>query len=222
MAEYSGVAGAAPVDTATALQGTSSAMSTPTATTTQAGDLLFAGGASAKKVIAVGSGFTARSTAFGDLTADRAAPTAGGYAATATQNGKAWVLQLVAFKAASLSTTTTTTSTSTTTSTTSTTTSTTTTTIPGMGQPDQCMFTSFCDAFQTINSGGRAGDLDETKWSAARVTQATNPASNLIDNFAPFTPEFCIDHNAPPTDPRQRLASSAANSSVNRTIGWKG
>ena len=73
--------------------------------------------------------------------------------------------------------------------------------MPGMGQPDQCMFTSFCDAFQTINSGGRAGDLDESKWSAARTTQATNPGAGLIDNYAPFVPEFCTDHNAPPRLP---------------------
>jgi hypothetical protein len=83
-----------------------------------------------------------------------------------------------------------------TTSTTSTTT-TTTTTMPGMGQPDRCTFTSFCDAFQTINAGGRAGDLDESKWSAARTTQATNPRAGLVNNYAPFTPEFCTDHNAP-------------------------
>ena len=115
LGEYSGVAASAPVDAAAAQQGTGSAMSTPTATTTQAGDPLFAGGASAKKVTAVGSGFTARSTAFGNLTADRAAPTVAGYASTATQTGSAWVLQLVAFKAASPSTTTTTIQTTTTT-----------------------------------------------------------------------------------------------------------
>ena len=72
--------------------------------------------------------------------------------------------------------------------------------MPGMGMPDQCQLPqiAFCDTFQTINPGGRAGDLDETKWSAARTTQANNPHQGVLNNYKPFTPEFCMNHNAPP------------------------
>jgi hypothetical protein len=64
--------------------------------------------------------------------------------------------------------------------------------MPSMG-PDQCRLPqlAFCDTFQTKQPGGRAGDLDETKWSFARATQATNPAAGLVNNYAPVAAEFC-------------------------------
>src|SRR6185503_10740487 len=36
---------------------------------------------------------------------------------------------------------------------------------------------AFCDTFETASPGGRAGDLDETKWSIARVAQYVAPPS---------------------------------------------
>ena len=45
-----------------------------------------------------GAGWTERSTASGDLTADRVAAAAGPYSATATATSGSWVMQLVAFK----------------------------------------------------------------------------------------------------------------------------
>ena len=51
------------------------------------------------RVTAAGSGYTTRSTAYGNRTQDRTVSATGNYAATATQNGNAWVMQLVAFRA---------------------------------------------------------------------------------------------------------------------------
>ena len=76
-------------------------MSSGAVTTTQANDLLFGAGASANTITKAGTGFTARLEDFGNLTEDRVATTAGSYSATATQNGSAWVMQLVAFRVTS-------------------------------------------------------------------------------------------------------------------------
>ena len=48
----------------------------------------------------MGSGYKVRSNAYGNMTEDRIPATAGSYIATATQNGTAWVMQLVVFRAA--------------------------------------------------------------------------------------------------------------------------
>lgn len=98
--EYSGLAAASPVDVSASAVGTSAAMSSGARTTTQANDLLFGAGASAATVTSPGTGFTARLTGLGNLTEDRAVTTSGSYAATATQNANAWVMQLVAFRVA--------------------------------------------------------------------------------------------------------------------------
>src|SRR5262249_15827203 len=63
--------------------------------------LLFGAGASDNNVTAAGSGFTTRLTGFGNLTEDRVVTSTGSYAGTATQDGQAWTMQFVAFKAAS-------------------------------------------------------------------------------------------------------------------------
>jgi glucose/arabinose dehydrogenase/PKD repeat protein len=97
--EYSGVDKVSPVDVTRAATGTASAMSSGAVTTGNAADLLFAAGASASTVTATGAGYTTRSTSFGNRTMDRNVTAAGSYSATATQNGTAWVMQLVAFKA---------------------------------------------------------------------------------------------------------------------------
>lgn len=97
--EYSGLDKANPVDTQRSATGTGSAVNSGPMTTTNATDLLFAPVASENAVTAGGSGYTTRSTAFGNRTMDRNVTTAGSYSATATQNGTGWVVQLVAFKA---------------------------------------------------------------------------------------------------------------------------
>ncbi len=99
--EYSGLATATPVDVSASAAGTSTAMSTGVATTTQANDLLFAAGASANTVTAGTTGFTTRLNGFGNLTEDRVVTTTGSYVATGSQNGSSWVMQLVAFRLAS-------------------------------------------------------------------------------------------------------------------------
>jgi len=99
--EYSGIDKVDPLDVTKSATGTASAMTTGTVATTNASDLLFGAGASRGKVTQPGAGFTARSSAFGNMTMDRNVTVAGSYAATATQNSNAWVLQLVAFKASS-------------------------------------------------------------------------------------------------------------------------
>ncbi len=97
--EYSGVDKVSPVDVSQSATGSGSAMSTGAVVTTNAADLLFAGAASEKGVTSGGSGYTTRSTRFGNRTLDRNVSAAGSYSATASQNGTAWVMQLVAFKA---------------------------------------------------------------------------------------------------------------------------
>jgi glucose/arabinose dehydrogenase/chitodextrinase len=98
--EYSGLDKANPLDVSRSANGTSAAMSTGNATTNNANDLIFGGGASRAAVTAAGAGLTTRATDFGNRTMDRVVTTAGNYAVTATQDGNAWVLHLVAFKAA--------------------------------------------------------------------------------------------------------------------------
>ena len=96
--EYSGLSKVNPVDVTASAVGTAAAMSSGAVTTTNANDLLFAPGASSSAVTQAGSGYTTRSTAFGNLTEDRVVTTAGSYAGTARQNSNAWVMQLVAFR----------------------------------------------------------------------------------------------------------------------------
>ena len=99
--EYSGLDTVSPLDVTTSAVGTTSAMSSGTATTTTAGELIFGAGASINNVNQPGSGFTTRSTAYGNRTEDTTATVAGSYAATATQNANGWVMHMAAFKAAS-------------------------------------------------------------------------------------------------------------------------
>ncbi len=96
--EYSGLDKVNPLDATTSGVGTSRAMSSGSLTTTVAGDLLFAAGASENTVISAGTGWTTRSTAYGNRTQDRLATAPGAYSATPTQNGNAWVVQLLALK----------------------------------------------------------------------------------------------------------------------------
>ena len=63
--------------------------------------------------------------------------------------------------------------------------------MPNMGS-DKCMFTTFCDAFETRQPGGRAGDLDETRWSFSRLSQENNPSQGTVNKFVPVNAEFCM------------------------------
>jgi len=72
--------------------------------------------------------------------------------------------------------------------------------MPNMGS-DKCMFTTFCDAFETRQPGGRAGDLDETRWSFSRLSQENNPSQGTVNKFVPVNAEFC-------TTKQVRLASN--------------
>ena len=99
--EYSGLAATSPVDVSASAVGTSASMSSGAVTTAQANDLLFAAGAS-DSAATKGAGFTARLTGFGNITEDLGVTTTGSYAGTAAQNGTTWVMQLVAFRVATV------------------------------------------------------------------------------------------------------------------------
>ena len=85
--EYSGIATTAPLDGTASAAGTSTAMNSGSATTTNADDLIVGAGASKNTVTKAGAGFTTRSTAFGNRTEDRSVTAVGPYNATGTQNG---------------------------------------------------------------------------------------------------------------------------------------
>jgi glucose/arabinose dehydrogenase/PKD repeat protein len=97
--EYSGVDKVSPVDTTATATGSAAAMSSGSVTTTSPSDLLFAAGASSGTVTAGGSGYTTRSSAFGNRTMDRTVTATGAYSAAMTQDASSWVLHLLAFKA---------------------------------------------------------------------------------------------------------------------------
>src|SRR5262249_31612162 len=105
--EYSGLDKTAPLDVSASAIGTASSASSGTATTTAANDLLFGAVGSNSAVTAAGAGFTSRLATFDNRTEDRTVTSTGAYAATATQNGSAWVAQLAAFKLQATSTDTT-------------------------------------------------------------------------------------------------------------------
>jgi len=96
--EYSGLDRTAPLDKSAVAIGTTNAMSSGPAGTTNANDLIFGAGSSSNNVTAAGSGFTTRLNGNGSRTEDRHVTSTGSYSATATQNGARWVMHLAAFK----------------------------------------------------------------------------------------------------------------------------
>jgi chitodextrinase len=98
--EYAGISAVNPVDVTASASGSSSSLNSGPATTTSANDLVFGAGVSDNTVTAAGSGFVSRDLAYGNITEDRSAATAGPCSATATHNGKMWGMQMVAFRAA--------------------------------------------------------------------------------------------------------------------------
>src|SRR5690349_15430152 len=97
--EYSGIDKVSPLDVSAVATGTASAMNSGSATTTNATDLVFGAGASDKVVNGGGTGFTSRLTTYGNRTQDKRVTATGSNASTASQNGNAWVMHMVAFKA---------------------------------------------------------------------------------------------------------------------------
>ena len=98
--EYAGISPTNPVDVYCSASGSSTTLNSGTATTTGANDLIFGAGVSDNVVTAPGSGFISHDLAYGNITEDRIAGSAGSYAATATHNGKMWGMQMVAFRPA--------------------------------------------------------------------------------------------------------------------------
>jgi chitodextrinase len=98
--EYAGISPTNPVDIYCSASGSSTTLNSGTATTTGANDLIFGAGVSDNVVTAPGSGFISHDRAYGNITEDRIAGSAGSYAATATHNGKMWGMQMVAFRPA--------------------------------------------------------------------------------------------------------------------------
>ncbi len=98
--EYAGIDPTHPVDVAISASGSSATLNSGTATTTSANDLIFGAGVSDNMVTGAGAGFTARDLSYGNITEDRIATATGTVSATATHSGKAWGMQLVAFRAA--------------------------------------------------------------------------------------------------------------------------
>jgi hypothetical protein len=62
---------------------------------------------------------------------------------------------------------------------------------------------AFCDTFDSPSPGGRAGDLDERRWSVARLTQNTNPSQGSVNPWPATTAMHCKDPMSgvlPPND----------------------
>jgi hypothetical protein len=98
--EYSAIDNANPVDVSHVNTGMTAEMSSGSATTTNANDLIFGAGASSGKVTQGGAGFTLRSDAFDNRIEDMNVTTVGPSEATATQDGNSnpWVMHMVAFR----------------------------------------------------------------------------------------------------------------------------
>jgi hypothetical protein len=94
LTEYSGVSAATPIDVQAGASGSSNTVSSGTATTSTAGDIIY-GYCVADWACTVGSGFSARSTFNNNLIEDMTPASAGAYAAKATANN-GWSMQMIA------------------------------------------------------------------------------------------------------------------------------
>ena len=101
--EYSGLDPADPVDVTAVGTGSNATSSTAAVATTNANNLLFAANMVVTLTSAPGAGFTSRviTTPNGDIAEDRTVTVVGSYSASATlSSAGAWIMQMVAFKAA--------------------------------------------------------------------------------------------------------------------------
>jgi len=96
--EYTGLDPIAPFDVGAATTGTSGALNSSLATSTNTPDLIFAAGVSDGTASSAGSGYSVRSTSNGDLTMDKLVFAQGTYTATASNSGGTWALLMAAFK----------------------------------------------------------------------------------------------------------------------------
>jgi hypothetical protein len=103
IAEYSGVDPNNPVDVVAAAQGTGSPSNSGSVTTGNANDLLVGANLVQQVTTAAGTGYTSRviTPQDQDILEDRIVTATGSYSATATISGGAWIMQMVAFRAAS-------------------------------------------------------------------------------------------------------------------------
>jgi hypothetical protein len=103
--EYSGLDPTSPLDVTAAGTGNGTGASSGSATTTSANELIFGSGTTTGTTFtAAGSGFTTRVlNIYGNMAEDKTVSSAGSYAATATNSGGYWVMQMGAFKASASS-----------------------------------------------------------------------------------------------------------------------
>jgi hypothetical protein len=98
ISEYSGVDTVNPIDAQAGTSGNAGSVSSGTAATTVAGDIVY-GYCLGDWNCTAGSGFTARSAFNGNLIEDMTVGNPGGYAATGSAN-RGWSMQMVALKKA--------------------------------------------------------------------------------------------------------------------------
>jgi hypothetical protein len=105
--EYSGADPNNPVDVTAASSGNSSISSSGSVTTTNPTDLLFGANLVQTNTTGPGSGFTQRvlTSPDGDIAEDEMVTATGNYSATAPLNSSQWIMQMVAFRTPSGSTT---------------------------------------------------------------------------------------------------------------------
>ncbi len=99
--EYSGLDPSSPLDVSAAATGNGTNASSGSATTNSANELIFgAGSTTGVAFTAPGSGFTTRVVnIYGNIAEDATVSSTGSYAATATNSGGFWVMQMATFKA---------------------------------------------------------------------------------------------------------------------------
>ena len=104
--EYSGVDPVAPLDVAVGASGTTTTANSGTVTTTTANDVLLAANYVQGTTSSAGSGFTQRviTDPDSDLVEDRLVSAVGSYSGTAAVSTGGWIMQMVAFRVASVST----------------------------------------------------------------------------------------------------------------------
>ena len=102
IAEYRGIRQTSPVDVVAGAGGSGSTSNSGAVTTTNANDLLVGANLVASRTKAAGASYTSRiiTDPDGDILEDRIVTTTGNYSATASTNGGAYVMQMVAFRGA--------------------------------------------------------------------------------------------------------------------------
>jgi hypothetical protein len=97
--EYAGIAASSTLDQVSSQSGTGTAVTSGAKTVTQGNELIFGYAAVDHRVSGAGTGFTARQTAGGNMSADMIVPSVGTYAATFTQSvSGGWTALLVTFR----------------------------------------------------------------------------------------------------------------------------